>query len=75
MASDKEGISYISIAFQFHSHSVFIMVLDGLVVSMMGCLAIMTFGVQIPARAEIWFELSATSAPLADMSTLKLKTI
>ena len=44
---------------------------DGLVVSMLE-LQVERFWVQLPARAEIWFEISAPSAPLV-MTTLTIR--
>ena len=39
------------------------MVLDSAVVSALDCLSIERSGVQIPARAGIWFEISDPLAP------------
>ena len=34
----------------------------------------MRFGVQIPARAEIWFEISAPPAAIANSATMSILT-
>ena len=33
----------------------------------------MKFGIQIPARAEIWFEISVSSVPLANSAMMSIR--
>jgi len=46
-----------------------------LVVSLLDCGSIERFDVQTPARAELWFEISAPSTPLANSDMMSTLTI